>query len=440
MSKTSSKETLIKKIESKTAHLAVVGLGYVGLPLALEMAKAGFTVTGIDNDPGKCALANQGKSYIGDISDAELKAMRDAGRFTATNDFSVVKNVDAISICVPTPLGKTKDPDISYIISAAEQISTHCKPGLLCVLESTTYPGTTVEVILPRLNAKGQKVGADFFLAFSPERVDPGNPKFNVHNTPKIVGGVTKDCTELAAKLYEQFIQRVIKVGSTESAEMVKLLENTFRSVNIGLVNEVAIMCDKLQLDVWEIIDAAASKPFGYMPFYPGPGLGGHCIPIDPLYLSWKLKTLNYNARFIELAADINSKMPNFVIAKLADKLNDHTKCLRGSKILILGVAYKKDVTDVRESPALDVIKMLQEKGADVSYHDPHVPKIDYHGLLMDSVQPTEATLKAADALVILTDHSVFDYPRMVELSKLVLDTRNATRRVTAGREKIVRL
>ena len=433
-------EQLAKKIESRQAHLAVVGLGYVGLPLSLEMARAGFKVTGIDVDASKVKALNSGKSYIGDVSDAQLKEQRDAGRFNASSDFSVIKTVDAISICVPTPLGKTKDPDISFIISAAEQIQAHCKPGLLVVLESTTYPGTTVEVMLPRLNAKGQKVGEDFFLAFSPERVDPGNPKYNTHNTPKIVGGVTKDCTDLAGKLYESFIERVIRVSSTEAAEMVKLLENTFRSVNIGLVNEVAIMCDKLQLDVWEVINAAATKPFGFMPFYPGPGLGGHCIPIDPLYLSWKLKTLNYNARFIELAADINSKMPHFVVTKLADKLNDRTKCLRGSNILVAGVAYKKDVTDVRESPALDVIKMLQEKGAQVSYSDPHVPKIDYHGVLMDSVALTDQTLKSADAVVILTDHTSFDYSRIVELSQFVLDTRNATKNVTSCRDRIVRL
>jgi UDP-N-acetyl-D-glucosamine dehydrogenase len=439
-SRTNPKDQLLKKIEAREAHLGVVGLGYVGLPLALEMVKAGFRVTGIDADATKVGMASKGRSYIRDVPDAALKAARDSGRFTVTTDYSAVKAVDAVSICVPTPLGKTKDPDISYIISAAEAISTHARRGLLVVLESTTYPGTTTEIILPRLMHKGQRVGEDFFLAFSPERVDPGNAHYQVHNTPKIVGGVTPDCTDLAVKLYEQFILRVVPVSSTETAEMVKLLENTFRSVNIGLVNEVAIMCDKLELDVWEVIDAAATKPFGFMPFYPGPGLGGHCIPIDPLYLSWKLKTLNYNARFIEMAADINSKMPQFVVTKLQDRLNDHSKCLKGSGVLVLGVAYKRDVNDVRESPALDIIRLLQEKGARVEYSDPHVPRINLHGVALESVPLTDGRSSNADAVLILTDHSAFDYPRVVELAQLVLDTRNATRGVRAGREKIVKL
>jgi UDP-N-acetyl-D-glucosamine dehydrogenase len=438
--KSSHYDRLLRSIEGRQARLAVIGLGYVGLPLAMEMVRAGFDVTGIENDPSRAALANEGHSYIRDIPDTELQAACKSGRFRATTDYATLHGVDCISICVPTPLGKTRDPDISFIITTAEQIAAHGRPGQLIVLESTTYPGTTTEIILPRMLGQGRKVGEDFFLAFSPERVDPGNERFTVHNTPKIVGGVTPPCTRLAARLYEQFIEKVVPVSSTETAEMVKLLENTFRSVNIGLVNEVAIMCDKLKLDVWEVIDAAATKPFGFMRFYPGPGLGGHCIPVDPLYLSWKLKTLNYNARFIELAADVNSQMPNFVIAKLADRLNDHSKCLKGSRILVMGVAYKRDVSDVRESPALDIIRLLQVKGSNVSYADPHVPRLDYHGLTMTATEPTDAVLKATDAVVIVTDHSSYDYKRIVELCSLVLDTRNATARVGAGRENVTKL
>ncbi|MBI4859074.1 MAG: nucleotide sugar dehydrogenase [Candidatus Riflebacteria bacterium] len=433
-------ELLEDRISKRQARLAVVGLGYVGLPLAVEMARAGFAVVGIDRDERKVQGVNAARSYIGDIADEELAAVRDEDRLVATTDYAAIRTVDAVSICVPTPLSKMRDPDISFIVAAAEEIAAQLHPGLLVVLESTTYPGTTREVILPRLSRDGQRVGVDFFLAFSPERVDPGNVDFKVHNTPKIVGGVTPECTALAVSLYDQFIERVLPVSSPESAEMVKLLENTFRSVNIGLVNEVAIMCDKLRLDVWEVIEAAASKPFGFMPFFPGPGLGGHCIPIDPLYLSWKLRTLNYQARFIELASDVNTHMPEFVVTKLSDRLNDRSKCLRGSRIMVLGAAYKRDVSDMRESPALDIIRLLHEKGSTVVYHDPYVERLDLEGTVMESVALTDEVLAAQDAVIVVTDHACFDYDRIVDRSSLVMDTRNAARRVKAGREKIVKL
>ncbi|HEX9426980.1 MAG TPA: nucleotide sugar dehydrogenase, partial [Candidatus Polarisedimenticolia bacterium] len=358
----------------------MIGLGYVGLPLACEFARSGLRVHGIDTDAAKIAGIRRGVSHVQDVSDADLRELIDGRRLQASTGFESIRRSDAAVICVPTPLRKTRDPDISYIVAAVDQIARQVHRGLLVVLESTTYPGTTEEVILPRLAASGLHVGRDFFLAFSPERVDPGNAKFHTRNTPKIVGGVTADCGRAARALYERAIETIIPVSNTRAAEMVKLLENTFRSVNIGLVNEVALMCDRLGLDVWEIIDAAGTKPFGFMPFYPGPGLGGHCIPIDPHYLSWKLKTLNFSARFIELASEINGNMPHHVVTKAVDALNDQHKSVRGARVFVLGVAYKKDVGDVRESPALDVIKLLADRGAIVTYHDPHAPEIAVDG------------------------------------------------------------
>jgi UDP-N-acetyl-D-glucosamine dehydrogenase len=413
-------------------------LGYVGLPLAMEFAKAGFEVIGIDLDIDKVKRINNGESYVKDVPGDDVKKAVKKKRLSATTDYSMLKKADAISICVPTPLRKTKDPDISYIIDSSRRIAKYLKKGQLIVLESTTYPGTTTEVIQPILEESGLRAGGDFFLAFSPERVDPGNQKFKIKNTPKIIGGVTKECANISAVLYSQIIDTVVKVSSTKAAEVIKLLENTFRSVNIGLVNEIAIICGKLDLDVWEIIDAAATKPFGFMPFYPGPGLGGHCIPVDPHYLSWKLKTLDYNARFIELAGEINGAMPDFVVSRISDALNGVKKSIKGSRILILGVSYKKDVEDVRESPALDVISILKNKGALVSYHDPYVPALEENELKLKSVKLTKKNLQSADCVVIATGHAAFDYKSIVSNSKIIIDTRNATKNISS--KKIVKL
>jgi UDP-N-acetyl-D-glucosamine dehydrogenase len=429
----------LDEIDQKKAMIGVIGLGYVGLPLAMEFAKAGFSVVGIDVDPAKVACLSKGRSYVQDVPDRDVRAALKAGRLRATTDFAVLRRVDAVSICVPTPLRKTKDPDISYIAAATEQVAKYLPKGQLVVLESTTYPGTTNEVVLSELAKKGKRVGKDFFLAFSPERVDPGNPTFQTRNTPKIIGGVTPQCTKLAVALYRHAVDTVIPVSSTQAAEMVKLLENTFRAINIGLANEVALMCRMLGIDVWEVIDAASTKPFGFMPFYPGPGLGGHCIPIDPLYLSWRLKAFNYNARFIELASEINTKMPEHVVELVADALNCAKKSVNGSKLLVVGVSYKRNVEDVRESPALDIIRLLASKGATVAYTDPHVPKLDVgDGRILKSVSPDRAA--AYDAVVIVTDHHAFDYKAMVKQAKLVIDTRNATKDVKVGRSKIVKL
>ncbi|MEW6683043.1 MAG: nucleotide sugar dehydrogenase [Nitrospirota bacterium] len=426
-------------INNKTATIGVIGLGYVGLPLAVEFAKAGFSVVGIDVDPKKIKAISDQRSYIQDVRDQDLRSVVSKGRLTATTDFSALRKVDAVSICVPTPLRKTKDPDISFIAAATEQVAKYLPQGQLVVLESTTYPGTTNEVMLSELARDGRKVGKDFFLAFSPERVDPGNPTFHTRNTPKIIGGVTPECTKRAVALYRHAVDTVIPVSSTQAAEMVKLLENTFRAINIGLANEVALMCRTLGIDAWEVIDAASTKPFGFMPFYPGPGLGGHCIPIDPLYLSWKLKAFNYNARFIELASEINTKMPEHVVELVADALNGVKKSVNGSKLLIAGVAYKRDVDDVRESPALDIIRLLESKGAKVAYTDPHVASLDVgDGRTLKSVKPD--ALSGYDAVVIVTDHRAFDYKAMVKQAKLVIDTRNATKNVKEGRGKIVKL
>ena len=420
-------EELLAKIENRTARVAVIGLGYVGLPLAVGFARAGYRVTGVDVDQDKVASLNAGNSYILDVASDVIAPLGKAGLLAGTTDYSVLTEIDAISICVPTPLGKSKDPDISYIVSASDEISRYVRPGMLIVLESTTYPGTTEEIILPSITKDGLEVGQDLFLAFSPERVDPGNTVWKISNTPKVIGGVTDACQQVAAALYQKIIHKVVPVSSTRAAEMVKLLENTFRAVNIALVNEMAIMCDKLDVDVWEVIQAAATKPFGFMPFYPGPGVGGHCIPLDPHYLSWKLKTLNYNARFIELAGEINSHMPDYVVGKVMDALNAEGKPVKGSRILLLGVAYKPDIADVRESPALDVIRLLQAKGGEVDYHDPFIPTLDREGLDMVSVD-LDSALPEADCVVIVTNHSVYEWPRIVRQTKLVVDTRHALR------------
>ncbi len=438
-----SKEDLIRKLKNKEARVAVLGLGYVGLPLAVVFAEAGFRVTGLDLDSGKVDSLKGGISYIPDVKTETVAKLVKSGHLAATTDFSVLKEMDAVSICVPTPLRQTGDPDMSFIISATEELAKYMHKGMVVVLQSTTYPGTTRELLLPKLGAEnGLKVGEDWFLAFSPERVDPGRVDFTTKNTPKVMGGITEACGEVATAWYEQAIDVVHRVSSAEAAEMAKLLENTFRMINIGLVNELAMMCERLGVDVWEVIDAAATKPFGFMKFTPGPGLGGHCIPIDPLYLSWKMKSFNYNARFIELASEINTNMPRYVVERVMDTLNDRGKALKGSKILILGAAYKPDVDDVRESPALDVIGLLQQKGADVKYHDPYIAHIHHEtdGWHMDSVQDVMSAVKEADVTVIVTNHRTYDYEAIVQSAKLVFDTRNATRKVIKNNERIVRL
>lgn len=420
--------------------VGVIGMGYVGLPLAVELGRENFKVIGIDINSHRVNRINSGKSDIDDVKDKDLKPLVKSGNIKATTNFAVLKKVDCVTICVPTPLSKTKDPDVSYILAGVSEVQKYLHPGQLVILESTTYPGSTEELILPMLEETGLEVGKDFFLAFSPERVDPGNKKYSTKNTPRVVGGITPQCTKIAKLFYEQTLTDAVPVSSTKSAEMVKLLENTFRSVNIGLVNEVALMCDRLKIDVWEIIDAANTKPFGFMPFYPGPGLGGHCIPIDPHYLSWKLKSLNYYARFIELAGDINSHMPEYVVERINRALNQKKKSLKGSKVLVLGVAYKRDIKDVRESPALDVIKLLQNGGAQVKYNDPHVFSIRMDDSVMKSVRLTKKILLGSDCVVVLADHSAYDYEFIVRNAQLVMDTRNATKYVKKNREKIVKL
>ncbi len=434
------KKKLMQKIKDRTAKIGIIGLGYVGLPLAVEYAENGFKVIGYDVWDVKVKLINSGKSDIDDIADKQVAPLVKSGYLKATSDDKALDKADCVFICVPTPLSKTKDPDISYILSACESVVKHLHKDMLVVLESTTYPGTTDEVIKPKLEASGLKVGKDFYLAFSPERVDPGNAKYTTKNTPRVVGGITQKCTDIAKACYEQVIPNIYAVSSTRAAEMVKLLENTFRSVNIGLVNEVALMCHRLDMDVWEIIDAAATKPFGFMPFYPGPGLGGHCIPIDPHYLSWKLKTLNYFARFIELAGDINSHMPEWVIERVTSLLNDRGLSVKNSKIMILGVAYKKNIQDIRESPALDVLRLLERLGAKLSYSDPYVPVVKWEDKSLKSVKLTADRLKRADLVIVLTDHIDFNYEWVVENAQQVFDTRNATARVQENLEKIVKL
>ena len=442
------KSQLLSRINDRSATVGVIGLGYVGLPLAMEFARVGFKVVGFDVSERVCAQLNAGQSHIQDVPSAEVAQFVKSGHFTATVDVNALRAADAVSIAVPTPLGKTHDPDMSYVQAAASSVSQIAHPGLLVVLESTTYPGTTREVVLPLLAAAGFTIGEDVFLAFSPERVDPGNPTYNTRNTPKVVGGITTNCTELATALYASCIETIIPVSSTETAELVKLLENTFRSVNIAMANEMAIICDKLGVNVWEVIDAAATKPFGFMKFTPGPGIGGHCIPLDPHYLAWKMRTLNYRTRFIELAGEVNSAMPAFVVEKVAYALNTVRKPVNGSKVLILGVAYKRNIDDVRESPALDVMRLLEASGAVVSYHDPFIATVredDGHGAssrspLRHSVALTDATLRDADLVVIVTDHSQFDYQQVVDNASIVVDTRNATARTRRGRARIVTL
>jgi UDP-N-acetyl-D-glucosamine dehydrogenase len=432
-------EDLLKKIESKSAHVGIVGLGYVGLPLAVEFAGAGFTVTGIDIDKKKVAALNRGESYIQDIPTAVLAPLVKAGKLKGATDFGSVATLDTINICVPTPLRKTKDPDMSYIVNACQEIAKHFHPGMLVILESTTYPGTTNELMLPMFERSDLKVGEQFFMCFSPERVDPGNANFQTRNIPKVVGGITPACTQIGAAFYRQALETVIPVSSTRVAEMVKLLENTFRMINIGLVNEMAMLCDRMGINVWEVIDAAATKPFGFMPFYPGPGLGGHCIPIDPFYLSWKTKQAGIEARFIELAGYVNGNMPHFVVDKIQNALNDHAKPLKGSHVHVLGVAYKREIDDVRESPALDIIHLLGKHGAKVTYSDPFVPHLHADGAVPEMAAiDVEKGTREADCIVIVTDHKIFDYPRIVERAKLIVDTRNALKGNPS--EKIVRL
>ena len=433
-------QQLKQKIDDRSAVVGLVGLGYVGLPLAMEFCKAGFTVIGFDVSTRVCGLLMGGTSHIQDVPAAEVARFVKAGKFVATADPTQLGKCDAISIAVPTPLGKTRDPDLSYVLAAAETIATNAHTGLLIVLESTTYPGTTRELMQPRLEQAGLTVGTDVFLAFSPERVDPGNAIWHTKNTPKVVGGITEQCTLLAQSLYGACIDTVVPVSSTEAAELVKLLENTFRSVNIGLVNEMAIVCDKLGVDVWEVIDAAATKPFGYMKFTPGPGIGGHCIPLDPHYLAWKMRTLNYRTRFIDVASEINSEMPNFVVEKVSKALNAERKSVNGSKVLVLGISYKRDIDDMRESPALDVMKLLEVSGAEVTYHDPHVASFREDGHEVKGVAMTDEALASADVVVIITDHKAIDFQRVVDKAALVVDTRNALARLRPGRANIITL
>jgi len=429
-------EILEEKIRSRRASVGIVGLGYVGLPLAVEFAKAGFTVTGIDVNTQKVERVNAGDSYVGDISSDVLSALVKDGKLRATTDFGIVSELDTVNICVPTPLRKTKDPDMSYIVSSCEEIANHFHAGMLIILESTTYPGTTAELLLPVFERSGLRVGEDFFLCFSPERVDPGNAKYQTRNIPKVVGGTTAACTRIGSLFYAQALATVVPVSSTQVAEMVKLLENTFRMINIGLVNEMALMCDRIGVNVWEVIEAAATKPFGFMPFYPGPGLGGHCIPIDPFYLSWKTKQAGIEARFIELAGYINGQMPHFVVDKIQNALNDAGKPVKGMHIHILGVAYKKDIDDMRESPALDVMLLLQRLGARLSYSDPYVPRLQLDGI--DLAAQPESVAGEADCAVIITDHTAFDYARIAAAARLIVDTRNALKGVNSSH--IVRL
>jgi len=434
---TAAADKLQQRITKKTARVGVLGLGYVGLPLAVEFAQAGFEVVGIDVQQSKVDQFNSGHSYIKDVTDNTFRPLIESGKLRATTDFSVIRDLDTIDICVPTPLRKTKDPDMSFVISATEAIAKHIHPGLLVMLESTTYPGTTDELLLPKLRASGLTVGEDFFLCFSPERVDPGNAKFQTANIPKVVGGITPVCTRMGALFYKQALETVVPVSSTRVAEMVKLLENTFRMINIGLVNELALMCDRMKIDVWEVIDAAATKPFGFMPFYPGPGLGGHCIPIDPFYLSWKSKEAGIEARFIELAGYINGRMPEFVVEKIQHALNDATKPVRGSHVHVLGTAYKRDIDDVRESPALDVILLLERLGARVTFSDPFVRSIQINGTRLEA-QDVFPAAENADCVVIITDHTKVDYATVVQRGKLIVDTRNALKGFRS--DKIVRL
>ena len=433
-------QELRRKIDDRSAVAAVIGLGYVGLPLAMELCEAGYRVVGYDVSERVCALLMRGESHIQDVPATQVATHVRSGKFLATTDAARLAEADTVSIAVPTPLAKTRDPDMSYVVSASDTVAAHAHPGMLIVLESTTYPGTTRELLQPRLEAKGLVVGTDVFLAFSPERVDPGNPVYHTKNTPKVVGGVTPACTEVATAFYRSTIDTVVPVSSPEAAELVKLLENTFRSVNIGLVNEMAIVCDRLGVDIWEVIEAAATKPFGFMKFTPGPGIGGHCIPLDPHYLAWKMRALNYKTRFIDLASEVNSAMPDFVVEKVAWALNDDGKAVKGANVLVLGVAYKKDIDDIRESPALDVIRHLELRGASVTYNDPHIPSFREDGHEMVGVALSDAILDATDAVVVITDHAGVDYQRVADRARLVVDSRNVMARLRPGRARVVTL
>jgi len=426
--------SILKTGGNSELTFGILGLGYVGLPLAVEVGKVGIPTLGFDVDPGVVAGVNKGRSHIGDVPSVEISELRNAGVLEATTDMSRLAECDAISICVPTPLGKTRDPDISYILKAGESIAAALRPGQLVILESTTYPGTTRDVLLPLFEARGLEVGKDFFLCFSPERVDPGNLHWQTRNTPKVVGGITPRCLEMAVAVYERFIDTMVPVSSPESAELVKILENTFRAVNIGLVNETAQIADRLGVDVWEVIEAAATKPFGFMKFTPGPGLGGHCIPVDPHYLSWKMRTLDYRTRFIELASEVNAEMPHFVVGKVREALNEERKSVNGSRVLVLGVAYKPNINDVRESPAIEILKELELDGAEVSFHDPYVPSFREEGRVWEGVELTDEAIRGADAVLLVTDHADFDLERIFDLSQILVDSRNATGPIAAGR------
>jgi UDP-N-acetyl-D-glucosamine dehydrogenase len=425
----SAEQQLLEKAANRSAIFGVVGLGYVGLPLVVEVAAAGYTVLGFDVNESVVDLINGGRSHIQDVPSERLRPLVESGRISATADMSRLGEVDVISICVPTPLSKTKDPDVSFVLAAGKAVADAVRRGQLIVLESTTYPGTTRELLLPEIETKGLQVGRDVFLAFSPERVDPGNTTWQTKNTPKVVGGVTPACRRVVVALYGSVFDTLVPVSSTEAAELVKLLENTFRSINIGLVNEMAMVCDRLGVNVWEVIDAAATKPFGFMKFTPGPGLGGHCIPIDPHYLAWKMRALNYKTRFIEVAGEVNSEMPAFWVRKVVEGLNEDSKAVRGSNVLVIGAAYKKDIDDVRESPALDIIRLLLQQGADVSYHDPFVPQLHEDGIDLSSVPLDDKTIERADCVVIATDHSGIDYAALSREAHRVIDTRNAIKR-----------
>ncbi|MBA7494025.1 UDP-N-acetyl-D-glucosamine 6-dehydrogenase [subsurface metagenome] len=431
-------QLLERKLKERKAKIAVIGLGYVGLPLAVEQAKAGFTVVGIERKKKRVDMVNQGKNYIPDVINFELERAVKEGKLRVTQDFGVISKVDVICICVPTPLTKNKEPDVQYIQGVTDKLTPYLHKGQLIVLESTTYPGTTEEVILPGLQRKGLKVGEDFYLAYSPERIDPGNKKYRMNNISKVIGGITKRCTHLARILYEQTVkEKVFPVSSPGVAEMEKLLENVFRNVNIALVNEMTLLCNRMGINIWEVIEAAKTKPYGFMPFYPGPGLGGHCIPIDPFYLAWRAKEYDFNTRFIELAAEINNRMPHYVVDRLSKVLNEHKRCLNGARVLILGAAYKRNIGDVRESPVLKIIKLLEEEKADVCYHDPYVPSFFFQNRRYESVKLTKGAIKSADLVLITTDHDFYQYEEIVEQAKLIFDTRNATKNVTRGRNKI---
>jgi len=438
MSEVPSQDNLLARLKRKDFTAAVIGLGYVGLPLAIEYADAGIRVIGIDSDGAKIRAIRSGNSYVDDVPSESIRGAVENGLLRVTSDYSALAEADTVNICVPTPLRKTKDPDLSYVVTAAEQVAKYIHRDMLIVLESTTYPGTTDELLVPMFEERGFTVGKDIFLAFSPERVDPGNPQYSTKNIPKVVGGATPQCTKMAAALYTGVMEAVHPVSTATVAEMVKLLENTFRSVNIGLVNEIALMCNRMGIDVWEVIDAAKTKPFGFMPFYPGPGIGGHCIPLDPFYLSWKAKQFGFEARFIELAGVINGQMPHFVVGKIIDALNRFKKSVNGAKVLILGVAYKKDISDVRESPAIDILQLLSKKGAKLSYCDPHVPVLDEHGMRMKAEPFSAATIRKADCVVVVTDHSDFDYRLVARESKVIVDARNALKGKNGG--KIIKL